>query len=527
MARSTFKVLFYVNGSKEKDGIVPIMGRVTINGTVAQFSCKQTIPKTLWDAKGNRAKGKSAEARNINLALDNIKAQIIKHYQRISDREAYVTAEMVRNAYQGVGSEYETLIKAFDKDCANFLKRVGKDRSIGTYKVMVRARNYVAAFIKSFYRRTDMSMLELTPDFIKEFAAYLTAERGLKNATIWLNCMWLKGVVMRAHYNGLIPRNPFAQFHISPNVKEREKSKESWRTSLTTPPGKAKKEQENGKRKYRKKSDTVRLCADDLFNRQTLIAYHDNYARVMAKYGLQRGVRGSEARHTSTTQYYRDMKKKNDALDMENKRLQEQKAEAEQELKRAKKEVQTEKQKGAATTAATNIAESVGSLFGSGKMKALERRNEDLQDRILELEEEARQREQQQTKQIQEIKTAYEQQNSKLSEFVDFVKRYFPYVEKLMPTIKFLRDTLNFGDAVIRKLCTFKDVSIKGELYSREFNQHFRADKTICSLKEDKDGNFNLNIDGVSHVSWFRRKKDEFMQSLGMPTRKQDKGIRL
>ena len=67
-----------------------------------------------------------------------------------------------------------------------------------------------------------MSMLELTPDFIKEFAAYLTAERGLKNATIWLNCMWLKGVVMRAHYNGLIPRNPFAQFHISPNVKERE-----------------------------------------------------------------------------------------------------------------------------------------------------------------------------------------------------------------------------------------------------------------------------------------------------------------
>ena len=35
MARSTFKVLFYVNGSKEKDGIVPIMGRVTINGTVA------------------------------------------------------------------------------------------------------------------------------------------------------------------------------------------------------------------------------------------------------------------------------------------------------------------------------------------------------------------------------------------------------------------------------------------------------------------------------------------------------------
>lgn len=114
-----------------------------------------------------------------------------------------------------------------------------------------------------------------------------------------------------------------------------------------------------------------------------------------------------------------------------------------------------------------------------------------------------------------------------LSEFMDFVKHYFPYVEKLMPTIKFLRDTLNFGDAVIRKLCTFKDVSIKGELYSREFNQHFKVDKTVCSLKEDEEGKFELNIDGVSHISWFRRKKDEFMETLGMPTRKQNRGIKM
>lgn len=39
---------------------------------MAQFSCKQSVPKTLWNIKGNRAKGKSKEARDINLALDNI-----------------------------------------------------------------------------------------------------------------------------------------------------------------------------------------------------------------------------------------------------------------------------------------------------------------------------------------------------------------------------------------------------------------------------------------------------------------------
>ena len=196
MARSTFKVLFYVNGSKVKNGIVPIMGRVTINGSVAQFSCKQTIPKALWDAKSNRAKGKSIEARDINLVLDNIKAQIIKHYQRISDREAYVTAGMMRNAYQGIGSEYETLLGAFDKDNATFQKRVGTDRVKGTYLARVRARNHVAAFIKANYKRSDLSMLELTPDFIKEFAVFLSTDRGLQNGSIWTNCMWLKGMVI-------------------------------------------------------------------------------------------------------------------------------------------------------------------------------------------------------------------------------------------------------------------------------------------------------------------------------------------
>ena len=50
-----------------------------------------------------------------------------------------------------------------------------------------------------------------------------------------------------------------------------------------------------------------------------------------------------------------------------------------------------------------------------------DRRNEDLQDRIIELKDEARQRERQQAEQIQEIRNAYEQQHRKLSEFADFL----------------------------------------------------------------------------------------------------------
>ena len=149
---------------------------------------------------------------------------------------------------------------------------------------------------------------------------------------------------------------------------------------------KRKKREEQVKKRYRKKpTNAVRLCADDIMTRLKLKSYQDSYAVAMAKYGLQRGIDGSQARHKSTQQYYRDIQKLAGSLKSEVVDLQKQKAEAEQELKRAKKEVQTEKLKGAATTAVTNIAESVGSLFGSNKVRTLERRNEDFKTASLNL----------------------------------------------------------------------------------------------------------------------------------------------
>lgn len=284
---------------------------------------------------------------------------------------------------------------------------------------------------------------------------------------------------------------------------------------------KAKKKQTEGKRSYRKKANTVRLCADDVLTREKLVTYHDSYAKAMEKYGLQRGVRGSEARHTTTAQYYRDLKRKTGELEANMRRLQTEQQQAEQQLDEVRQEVKSEKLEVAKTEAKAAFVAKVGSLFGGGKLKEFEHRNEDLQKRIQELEEEAIQREEQHSKQIQEMKNAYERQYRKLSEFTDFVKRYFPYVEKLMPTIKFLRDTLNFGDGLIKKLCMFKDVTIKGELYSTEFRQHFKTDGSVCSLIETSDGQFDLKIDGVSHVSWFRRKKYEFMKALGLPKQEQ------
>ena len=51
--RSTFKVLFYLKRNKNKDQkVVPVMGRITVNGSIAQFSAKLSVP---GDAFGRSA----------------------------------------------------------------------------------------------------------------------------------------------------------------------------------------------------------------------------------------------------------------------------------------------------------------------------------------------------------------------------------------------------------------------------------------------------------------------------------------
>ena len=62
-----FKVLLYLKKSEpDKTGKAPIMGRITLNRTMAQFSCKLSCTPGLWNARESRLNGKSREAVETN-----------------------------------------------------------------------------------------------------------------------------------------------------------------------------------------------------------------------------------------------------------------------------------------------------------------------------------------------------------------------------------------------------------------------------------------------------------------------------
>ena len=62
-----FKVLLYLKKSGlDKNGKAPIMGRITVNRTMAQFSCKLSCSPSLWNPRASRLEGKSKEAVETN-----------------------------------------------------------------------------------------------------------------------------------------------------------------------------------------------------------------------------------------------------------------------------------------------------------------------------------------------------------------------------------------------------------------------------------------------------------------------------
>lgn len=221
MTRSTFKVLFYLKRQSEKNGKVPVMGRITVNGTISQFSCKLNIHPALWDTQANKASGKSIEAQRIHEKLENIKTNIGKQYQHICDRDSYVTAEKVKNAWLGFGDGYRLLMQTFDEYLAAFEKRVGKDRSFSTLKNYRKARNYLAAFLEYEYRIEDIPFKELKREFIEKYVIYLSTVRNMLSGSIPTPIKKLKLMTYTAFKNGWITSDPFSGFHIKVTCRDR------------------------------------------------------------------------------------------------------------------------------------------------------------------------------------------------------------------------------------------------------------------------------------------------------------------
>ena len=297
-----------------------------------------------------------------------------------------------------------------------------------------------------------------------------------------------------------------------------------------------------GKRTYRTKKDRPRLCADDMMARDKLKAYQTTYAEAMAKYGLRRGIDGSEAKHISTQQFYREVKVMTDILKADIKELQKQKATTREELNRVKKEVQTERLKGAATSAATNIAESIGAMFGSNRVKALERDNialhreaasyeetiEVLQTRIQVMQSDhSRELMTMQARHAVEVVNLtkqHEKEMSLMKTALSKAVKWFPYFREMIRMENVCR-TAGFDDEQTATLLKGKLLEYSGELDSEGHNCKFTVERVAVRITPDPTDkrSLQLNIDKVPFKEWCREKFEKMRNAFCQSVQRQQK----
>lgn len=134
-----------------------------MNGKVYQFSCKLDVDKKSWNVKLGWLSGRSIVAQEGNRMLDKIRVGINKAYQEICDRDNYVTAEKIQNAFLGMGMKHETLLDVYSQHNEDYVKQVGKIKSERSYGKYCTVYNHLSEFIKQRYKVSDIALKELTP----------------------------------------------------------------------------------------------------------------------------------------------------------------------------------------------------------------------------------------------------------------------------------------------------------------------------------------------------------------------------
>ena len=209
------KVLLYLKkSSRDRSGKAPIMGRITLGRSIAQFSCKLSCNSDLWNPRESRVDGKSREAVEVNGRLDNLLLAVQASYQSLLAKGSPFDAIDIKEHFQGSVQSRTMLLERFDGLIEEMKDRVGvdiKENSLAAYR---QTRVQLQQFIRTKYNASDLAFSQLMEDFIKQFEQYVTGEVGLKQSTCYNMIVLIKKVCKLAYREGAADSLLFDSAHV-------------------------------------------------------------------------------------------------------------------------------------------------------------------------------------------------------------------------------------------------------------------------------------------------------------------------
>ena len=247
----------------------------------------------------------------------------------------------------------------------------------------------------------------------------------------------------------------------------------------------------NDSQTYKKKNlNDNRLCADDIMARNKLKHYQNTYATAMAKYGLRRGIEGSEAKHISTAEYYRN-------LHLQNQQLEQEKNNKQFELKSIEKNISSKK-----------VIESFTNALTGSKTKRLEKENEQMKSKLNTINT-SNDREK---KKLQESVSKLENTLEKQNMVFDKVMQYHPDINYTL-AIVIECEKMGLPPELIKTLLEKQEIHISGEVYSSRHFKSFKIENIKLSIEYDKaEKSKILKIDNIQYQKWLEEKHMESLK---------------
>jgi len=239
---TNLKVTFYLKRERktekeivDNNSLYPIIGKIIIGRSIAQFSTKLKVSEKLWHVKSGRAIGKSKIATELNREINKINLLIHARYTEILKRNGKVSASEVKNAFQGIASSQKTLLAFFEEVMQEFYLRVGIDRAKASYLQYINTHKHLQRFIKAKYNVRDILLTQLDLSFIENFDFYLRVERRLMPKSVNGRIINLLSVARIALHRNLISHPPFFGYKLErPEFQIRSLSKEEFERIIST-----------------------------------------------------------------------------------------------------------------------------------------------------------------------------------------------------------------------------------------------------------------------------------------------------
>ena len=213
------------------------------------------------------------------------------------------------------------------------------------------------------------------------------------------------------------------------------------------------------------------------------------------------------------------MKRQTGELETGVQQLQEEREEAEKQLKQVKKEIGTQKLEAVKTEAKAALIAKVGSLLGSGEIKELKQENRQLYEEVTSRDESIerlqtmmREQQKQHRKELTEVQAKHieilnerNKEISRLNRIIEKACKWFPYFMELLRIEKLCR-LVGFNQELTNKLVKGEPIVCSGNLYSEEYRRKFATEKAGFQVVKNPTDNTKLvlSINRQPISDWFK-----------------------